>query len=127
MERLIKCQRDGRYHEIVPRGRMRFLDFARLQLAKGERHSHTTDGRESVLDVFSGTALLTLTNTSGKKHTFGNVGGRETSSLPRPSWSMFRRKQPARLWLSLAHWTSEYSLRRPEAKQSRPCSRDQQW
>jgi len=77
MERLIKNRRDGHYREIVPQGTMRFLDFGRVQLAQGERHSHSTGNRESVLDIFSGTASLTLQDASGKEYTFGMVGGRE--------------------------------------------------
>jgi 5-deoxy-glucuronate isomerase len=76
MERLIKSKHNGHYQEIVRPGTMRFLDFGRLQLPKGERYSGTTGPRESVLDVFSGTASVSMTGTGGSKQGFTKVGGR---------------------------------------------------
>ena len=39
MDRLIKARKNGKFQQIVAPGTMRFLDFATLQLDKGERHS----------------------------------------------------------------------------------------
>lgn len=76
MNRLIKAGRDGRYQEIVPAGVMRFLDFARLNLAPGEQHSGATAGREAVLDFFAGTASVSVRAAHGKQHSFAKVGTR---------------------------------------------------
>jgi 5-deoxy-glucuronate isomerase len=76
MDRHIKARADGRFQQIVPPGMLRFLDFARLRLAQGERHSAHTGGREYVLDIFSGTAAITVETADGKKHVCSNVGGR---------------------------------------------------
>jgi 5-deoxy-glucuronate isomerase len=77
MERLIKGYRSAKYRHIVPIGAMRFLDFARLQLATGERHSLSRGERECVLDVFSGTASIAFQDDTGRKLHFDNVGGRD--------------------------------------------------
>lgn len=66
MERHIKSRPKDTYQEIVPGGTMRFLDFARLQLAAGERHSLQTNGREAVLDIFSGRISVTVEYREGK-------------------------------------------------------------
>ncbi|HEV2352433.1 MAG TPA: 5-deoxy-glucuronate isomerase [Terriglobia bacterium] len=76
MERLIKSRHNGNYQEIVRPGTLRFLDFGRLQLAKGERHSAATGTRESVLDIFSGAANISITGSGGGKQSFTKVGGR---------------------------------------------------
>jgi 5-deoxy-glucuronate isomerase len=76
MNRHIKASRNGPYQEIVPVGVMRFLDFARLGLAQGEKYSGKTGGREAVLDFFSGTALVAVRAAGGKDHTFSAVGTR---------------------------------------------------
>src|SRR5579859_818234 len=76
MERLIKSKPNGHYQQIVPPGTMRFLDFGRLQLRKGERYSGATGSRESVLDFFSGTASVTIASGGGRKQSFDKVGGR---------------------------------------------------
>ncbi len=76
MDRLIKSRRDGKLLQIVPPGTLRFLDFARLQLQKGDRHSGATGPRECVLDFFSGTASLTIAKANGPKQVFGKAGGR---------------------------------------------------
>jgi 5-deoxy-glucuronate isomerase len=75
MERLIKSKHDGNFQQIVPAGTMRFLDFGRLQLPEGERFSGSTGSRESVLDVFSGTANVTIER-GGNKQNFNKVGAR---------------------------------------------------
>ncbi|HLY59295.1 MAG TPA: 5-deoxy-glucuronate isomerase [Terriglobia bacterium] len=76
MERLIKSKHNGNYQEIVRPGTMRFLDFGRLQLPKGERFSGATGTREAVLDVFSGSATISISSSDGSKQSFKNVGGR---------------------------------------------------
>lgn len=76
MERLIKAKHDGNIQHIVPTGTMRFLDFARLQLPQGGRHEVTTAGREYGVDVFSGTATISVENAAGARQTYSHVGGR---------------------------------------------------
>lgn len=76
MERLIKSKQNGNYRQIVGPGTMRFLDFGRMQLPKGERFSGTTGTRESVLDVFSGTASVSVACPGQSKQSFAQVGGR---------------------------------------------------
>ncbi len=76
MDRLIKSKLDGTYHPIVSPGTMRFLDFARLRLRKGERHARATGERESVLDIFSGTASVVVESPAGRKQVFPKAGGR---------------------------------------------------
>jgi len=75
MERLIKSKRNGNYQQIVPTGTLRFLDFGRLQMPEGERHSGSNETRESVLDIFSGTANVTI-ESGGGKQSFSKVGAR---------------------------------------------------
>ncbi|MEJ2006738.1 MAG: 5-deoxy-glucuronate isomerase [Acidobacteriota bacterium] len=76
MERHIKAKADGKYQQIVVPGVMRFLDFGRLQLKKGEKHSGKTGEREYVLDIFSGTASISINSESGQSQVFPNAGGR---------------------------------------------------
>ncbi|PYV24138.1 MAG: hypothetical protein DMG27_13705 [Acidobacteria bacterium] len=90
MERHIKARPDGNYQEIVRPGTLRFLDFARLRLNKGEKHSRVTGPRECVLDIFSGTASVSIESAgnadpargsaarqaAGKKQDFLSVGSR---------------------------------------------------
>ena len=93
MERHIKARPDGNYQEIVRPGTLRFLDFARLRLNKGEKHSRVTGPRECVLDIFSGVASVSVESSSSagspdpahglvarpsvpKKQHFPRVGGR---------------------------------------------------
>jgi 5-deoxy-glucuronate isomerase len=76
MNRLIKAPHQGKYVQLVPTGTMRFLDFTRLQLEKGERHSLETGAREYVLDFFSGAGSVAIEPASGKKTIFEKVGGR---------------------------------------------------
>jgi 5-deoxy-glucuronate isomerase len=76
MERHLKARPDGNYQEIVRPGTLRFLDFARLRLRKGESHSRATGGRESVLDIFSGSASVSIESAGGGKQTFARAGGR---------------------------------------------------
>ncbi len=75
MERLIRAQSNGKFQQIVGPGTMRFLDFARFQLQKGESHAGRFEGREAVLDLFSGVADVTIKAPSGTV-TFSKVGGR---------------------------------------------------
>lgn len=76
MERHIKARADGKYQQIVAPGIMKFLDFARAQLKNGETHSGRTGGREYVLDIFSGTASISIETGKGEKQVYENVGGR---------------------------------------------------
>ncbi len=76
MDRLIKSRPDGKYCEIIPPGGMRFLDFARLRLEKGESYRATAEGKECVLDVFAGTVSITL-EAAGRNQRYEKVGGRE--------------------------------------------------
>ena len=55
---------------------MRFLDFARLNLVKDQKHSAKAQGREYVLDIFSGRATVTVETADGQKQVFSNVGAR---------------------------------------------------
>ncbi|HEV2417180.1 MAG TPA: 5-deoxy-glucuronate isomerase [Terriglobia bacterium] len=66
MERLIKKNGHEKFAQIVAPGAMRFLDFARLQLEKGERHSLETGSREAVLDIFGGKVSVTVEHPGGK-------------------------------------------------------------
>ena len=76
MDRLIKSQTNGNYQEIVRPGTLRFLDFARLQLGEGERHSATTGSREVVLDIFSGVVTVSVDTAGRSKQVFGRIGKR---------------------------------------------------
>ena len=76
MERHIKAKADGKYQQIVAPGTMKFLDFARAQLKNGETHSGKTRDREYVLDIFSGTASISIETGKGKKQVYENAGGR---------------------------------------------------
>ena len=74
MERLLKARAKGGFQQIVPPGVLRFLDFARLNLVKGEKHSAKAQGREYVLDIFSGRATVTVEIANGQRQVFSNVG-----------------------------------------------------
>ncbi|HZT69594.1 MAG TPA: 5-deoxy-glucuronate isomerase [Terriglobia bacterium] len=76
MERHIKAKANGRYQQIVAPGTMRFLEFARLQLKGGEQHSAKTGEREYVLDIFSGTASISIENAKGQRQVYSKAGGR---------------------------------------------------
>jgi 5-deoxy-glucuronate isomerase len=76
MDRLIKAKANGKYQEIVPAGTLRFLDFARLQLKKGETHAGETSEREYVFDIFSGTASVSVESVRGRKQVFPRAGTR---------------------------------------------------
>ena len=76
MQRLIKAQPSGGFQQIVPPGVLRFLDFARLSLVKGQQHSAKAQGREYVLDIFSGTATVAVEIANGQRQVFSNVGAR---------------------------------------------------
>ncbi|MBZ5513267.1 MAG: 5-deoxy-glucuronate isomerase [Acidobacteriia bacterium] len=76
MNRHIKAQKGGGLQQVVAPGTMRFLDFARLTLAKGEKHTGETGSREYVLDVFSGCADMRIKSGSGDEHTFPSAGER---------------------------------------------------
>jgi 5-deoxy-glucuronate isomerase len=55
---------------------LRFLDFVRLLLVKGQKHSAKAQGREYALDVFSGTATFNIEMANGHRQLFSNVGAR---------------------------------------------------
>jgi len=76
MERLIKARAGRGFQQIVPAGVLRFLDFARLSLVKGQQHSANARGREVVLDIFSGTASIAVETSGGQRQIFSKVGGR---------------------------------------------------
>jgi len=76
MERLIKAQAGRGFQQIVPPGVLRFLDFARLSLVKGQRYSGKGQGRELVLDIFSGTATIAVEMAHGQRQVFSKVGAR---------------------------------------------------
>jgi 5-deoxy-glucuronate isomerase len=75
MQRLISASDDGKFQQIVAPRTMRFLDFARIQLPQGETHASRTEAREAVIDLFSGTASVTVTSPSGTV-TFSKAGSR---------------------------------------------------
>lgn len=76
MNRHIKGRKDGEFQQIVPPGAMRFLDFARLNLASGEKHSTSTGSREYVFDIFSGRANVRVKTADGGERLFRSVGER---------------------------------------------------
>ncbi len=76
MDRHIKAKANGTYLEIVPTGSLRLLDFARLQLKKGEKHAGETGEREYVFDIFSGAASVFVESLLGRKQVFPHAGAR---------------------------------------------------
>lgn len=76
MDRLIKAQPDGKFEQIVAPGMLKFLDFARLRLREGERHSITTGPREYVLDIYSGAITVSLETAGRSKQVYSKIGRR---------------------------------------------------
>jgi 5-deoxy-glucuronate isomerase len=76
MDRFIKARKNGKFQQIVEPGTMRFLDFATLQLEKGDRHSLQTGDREYVIDIFSGAITLIISTIGRSKEIFGRIGKR---------------------------------------------------
>lgn len=76
MDRLINASKNGELQVIVQPGTLRFLDFSRLQVEKGDRHSLSTGDREYVLDLFSGKATVSVTTVGRSKEIYDKVGGR---------------------------------------------------
>lgn len=76
MNRFIKAQKNGKFRQVVAPGTMRFLDFATLQLEKGERHSFQTGAREYVLDIFSGSVTLVINTLGRGKEIYSRIGKR---------------------------------------------------
>ncbi len=76
MKRLIKARKNGKFHQIVAPGALRFLDFATLQLDPGERHSLPTGAREYVLDIFSGAVTLVISTVGRSKEIYSRIGKR---------------------------------------------------
>lgn len=66
MERLIKKNGHEKYAQIVAPGTLRFLDFARLRLERGEAHTLETGSREAALDIFGGAISVTVEYPEGK-------------------------------------------------------------
>lgn len=78
MDRHIKWRPNGKFTQIVKPGVMRFLDFGRLQLAKGEQYSGSTGDREWVMDIFSGTASVIVEGEGKAKKEFPHAGSRQS-------------------------------------------------
>ncbi len=76
MNRHIKAEPEVSYQRIVPSGMLRFLDFARLRLPQSAQHFGETGSREAVLDLFSGTATVSIRTADGKNQTFAPIGAR---------------------------------------------------
>jgi 5-deoxy-glucuronate isomerase len=76
VQRHIKSRSNGKLQEIIGPGTLRFLEFSRLRLGEGEKHSGSTGPRESVLDLFAGTASMTVEHAGGQRQTFAKAGGR---------------------------------------------------
>jgi 5-deoxy-glucuronate isomerase len=76
MNRHIKAQKDGKFQKIVPPGTMRFLDFARLLLSAGGKHSDATGSREYVFDIFSGRCTMRVKTNDGTEREFRSLGER---------------------------------------------------
>ena len=74
MQRLIKAQPQNTNREVVPPGVLRFLQFSLL--AGNDTHRGSTADRECVLDVFSGTATVSLEGRRLKQN-FPRIGGRK--------------------------------------------------
>jgi 5-deoxy-glucuronate isomerase len=76
MDRLIKAPKDGKFQVIVKPGTLRFLDFSRWRVERGDQHSLTTADREYVLDLFSGKATVSVSTVGRSKEIYDQVGGR---------------------------------------------------
>ena len=76
MKRLIKARAKSGFQRIVRPGVLRHLDFARLNLGKGKKYAAKAEGRELVVDIFSGTATILVETTDGQKQVFSHVGTR---------------------------------------------------
>ncbi len=78
MQRHIKAGKraDESFQQIVAPGTLRFLDFARLMLHRGESYSGTEADREYVFDFFSGEASVEITAADGRRWDFPKAGGR---------------------------------------------------
>jgi 5-deoxy-glucuronate isomerase len=76
MKRLIKARAKRGLQRIVRPEVLRFLDFARLNLVKGQKHSAKAQGREYVLDIFFGRATISVQMADGQRQIFSNVGAR---------------------------------------------------
>ncbi len=76
MQRHIKWSGNGPLTQIVKPGTMRFLDFARLQLADGKSYQGATGDRECVVDIFSGAAKFRVEQSGAAAVTLEAGGGR---------------------------------------------------
>jgi len=77
MDRLIKAPQEGKLLAIVKPGTLRFLDFSRLRVEKGDGHSFPSGDREYVLDLFSGTAMVSISTAGRSKEIYSKVGARQ--------------------------------------------------
>ncbi len=77
MNRLIKAQPQAGYQQIVAPETMRFLDFARLRLTKGEKFRAETGAREAVLDIFAGCASISVEGANGRRESYAKAGDRQ--------------------------------------------------
>jgi 5-deoxy-glucuronate isomerase len=76
MNRLIKAAKNGNFQQVVASGTLRFLDFATLQLEKGDGYSLQTGEREFVLDIFSGSVTLDISAPGRSQQTYSRIGKR---------------------------------------------------
>jgi 5-deoxy-glucuronate isomerase len=76
MERHIKWQPNGKYTEIVKAGVMRFLEFGRLELRGQDSYHAETAWRECVIDIFSGSASISVEGAGYQTQEFKRVGSR---------------------------------------------------
>ena len=83
MDRLIKAHKNGKFRQVIEPGALRFLDFATLQLGKGDRHTISTGAREYVLDIFSGSITLVIDTTGRSKEIYSRIGKRSGCILRR--------------------------------------------
>ncbi len=74
MDRLIKACRKGNFQQVVEVGILRFLDFATLQLDRGECHLLHTGPREYVLDIFSGSVTLVISTVGRSQEIYRQIG-----------------------------------------------------
>lgn len=76
MDRHIKARKNGKFQQVVETGTLRFLDFATLQLEKGERHTVSTGAREYVLNIFAGVITLVINTAGRSKEIYSRIGKR---------------------------------------------------
>jgi 5-deoxy-glucuronate isomerase len=75
-ERHVKWKSEGKYTEIVGAGVMRFLEAGRLELRSQDAYEADTGGRECVIDVYCGSAKVTVQAAGQTKREYDRVGKR---------------------------------------------------